>query len=406
VLKKDLDKMSQAEQNVYHRIAGNIKLAYNQFLMENSGKLSPEAITSWVENNLSGDVNAIRYLRHGIYDEGSWIRGKDGLDMLSLVQDGYYDKDIWPIAYGKLAEYTDSLLSDQLGINANETLAISTNTGMQYMIKASQYAPLADVYGEDSDDVNVYVQFRTITVNGERKAYPVYSVQLADENGNPVYENGEPVFQQFTLQSELPDPNAPPVVAADDAVKKAGSQMVGTGGFGPNYQQTKEMMDDIEQRQSAAGQKAFTPGVEPTPMANVGGFGPTVQQSAKAQQSVTTKPSEIDDIPEAPPTARQPSVSAAEDAARMDSKNAAAQATKQSDASSKENNLQADDEKIVASMAINKLRPVKSRIDDFIDKNGTTRKPLLNEITFGVGGYTQGQIDAIYRTVLRERGLL
>lgn len=223
----DVKDFSVFENNTFNRISGRIKGAFTEYAMEQGEAMTGELADKWYQDNvISMSKDAKRYLLHGITDEGSWEVGNDGKKFLNLLQTNFasgneLDKDLFPVSMGKLAVYTDSLMKDKLGIDPNITTQMITNEGPVYMIKASQHKGLAQ-YG---DDVAVGVRFNTDGNN----VYPVYSVEISDENGPTG------TYEYFTIPGEVPVTQVD--IAKTPEEKQKAVAVASTGGFGPTTQQ-------------------------------------------------------------------------------------------------------------------------------------------------------------------------
>jgi hypothetical protein len=377
ILGKKPDKMDANETARYNRIAGIIKQAYNGYLAEHVDDATPESVAAWIQNNLSTDADYKRFLLHGVGDEGSWVLGKDGSDFISMIQDGRYDKDIWPISFGKAAEYTDSLLQGRLGLSPSDTLAMSTNSGMVYQITASQHPVLAEIYGDEAASVSIGVRFM---VDDKRRPYPVYSVQLADGS-----------HELFTLPDEMPKDVEPPIEASNMGMQTEG--VINDVLINAGYNFGKKIMDQKEGG-GADDISSAAPSVKKPDTA-------VVQQLSNTSVTPEEDAARMDRMNaqiKMNATPLVPKVTPAEDAARMSRTNA--QATLNVKAQQK-----ADDEQVVSELSSGLKTILRARLAAWM-KNNPGALPSKEAVGSQITNIEQRHIDAMYRMILREEGKL
>jgi hypothetical protein len=195
--------------------------------------MTDEMAQQWMLSNMdTGNASLMRFLKYGIGDEAEW-KGKTGEEALALFQTGRVDKDLMPQAYSMLALYTDSLTKG-LGIEPSETAMMATNRGIVYSVKADRIPALAKAYGADASDIDVTLQWQ---IDGKGNPVPMYGIPAADEYGNPQLDDqGLQVWQYFYLSETKPNPQTENPIAKNE-VSAVATQMIGTGGIGPTYQQ-------------------------------------------------------------------------------------------------------------------------------------------------------------------------
>ena len=230
---KEDAKFNFQQQQKYDTIRGQLQKAFDDTMLEHPEDMTDELAKQWMTSNLDiGNASLMRFLQYGIGDESEW-RGKTGQDALAMFQTGRVDKDLMPEAYSMLAFYTDSLTKG-LGIEPSETVMMATNRGIVYSVKADRIPALAEAYGNEASDVDVTLRW-TIDEKGNPSA--LYGVPLADEDGSPMTdEQGLQVWQYFYLQEMEPNPQIDNPIAKNE-VSAVATQMIGTGGIGPTYQQ-------------------------------------------------------------------------------------------------------------------------------------------------------------------------